>query len=155
MRLAASDHKSQYVSFRLDHTLAGMNILDIREIVPYVKVAAVQQAPEFVLGLMNLRGQILTVLDIGILLGLDRRTIHPETHIVIFKHKAVGFVVDQIGDVINADQKSIESTPANIAANIQKYMDHIIHLPNGVLIILNADKVLSIPQTINETVKEP
>jgi purine-binding chemotaxis protein CheW len=105
------ESKSKYVTFRLSNNLIGFNILDIREIVPYIKVTDVQQSQDFVLGLMNLRGQILTVLDIGVLLGLEKRTIHSESHIIIFKHKKVGFVVDQIKDVIGTEHKNMESYP--------------------------------------------
>ncbi|MBU1342305.1 MAG: chemotaxis protein CheW [Proteobacteria bacterium] len=150
MNLIKIHHKSQYVTFRLADNLIGINILDIREIVPYIKITQVQQTPAFVLGLINLRGQILTVLDIGVLLGLEKREAHSKSHIIIFKHKNVGFIVDQIGDVIGTDQKHMESIPANIDANIQKYMENIINLPDEILMILNAKKVLSYMQTKDE-----
>lgn len=143
LNLTKLNHSFQYVTFRLAHNLIGVNILDIREIVPYVRITQVQQAPEFVLGLMNLRGQILTILDIGVLLGLESRRIHSDTHIFIFKHRDVGFVVDQTGDVVGADQEHIESIPANIDPGIQKFLENIINLPDEILMILNAKKILS------------
>ncbi|MCD4719858.1 MAG: chemotaxis protein CheW [Desulfobacula sp.] len=154
MNLTRFNHKSQYITFRLADNLIGINILDIREIVPYIKITKVQQAPAFVLGLINLRGQILIVLDIGIFLGLEKRDIHPDSHIIIFKHKDVGFIVDQIGDVIGADQKYIESIPANIEPDIQKYMENIINLPQEILMILNAQKILSTTQIKDEIAKD-
>ena len=150
MNLTKFYHKFQHVTFRLADNLIGINILDIREIVPYIKITKVQQAPAFVLGLINLRGQILTILDIGVFLGLEKRNTHSETHIIIFKHKDVGFIVDQIGDVIGTDQKHIESIPANIEPDIQKYMVNIINQPEEILMILNAQKILSFTQTNDE-----
>ncbi|MCP3875159.1 MAG: purine-binding chemotaxis protein CheW [Desulfobacteraceae bacterium] len=148
------DHKFQYVTFRLAHNLIGINILDIREIVPYIKITRIQQAQEFILGLINLRGQILTILDVGVLLGLEKRKIHSQSHIIMFKHKDVGFIVDQIGDVIGADKKNIESIPANIEPGTKKYMENIINLPEEVLMILDAKKVLLHTQTDDEMSKE-
>ncbi len=145
------ESKSQYVTFRLSHNLIGINILDIREIVPYIKVTEVQQSQDFVLGLMNLRGQILTVLDIGVLLGFEKRKIHSQSHIIIFKHKKVGFIVDQIKDVLDMENKNIESIPANIEPGIQTYMENIISLPKEILMILNAKKILSYTQKHEET----
>ena len=142
---------TKYVTFRLAQALIGVNILDIREIVSCTRSTKVQQAPEFVFGLMNLRGQILTILDIGVLLGQKKSQIHSNSHVFIFKHTNVGFIVDQIGDVVAIDKKQIEVTPANIKPGIQKYMDHIINLPEEILMILNAKKVLSFVQTKNET----
>lgn len=150
MNLTPTNQTSRYITFRLDTNLIGIDILDIREIIPCQKITLVQHAPDFVSGLINLRGQILTVLDIGIFLGLEKRKIHSETHIIIFKYKEVGFVVDQIGDVIEVDQETIESIPANIEADIQKYMKNIINLPEEILMILNTQKVLSYTQAKNE-----
>ncbi|NOX35495.1 MAG: purine-binding chemotaxis protein CheW [Deltaproteobacteria bacterium] len=154
MDLSKSNNKSRYITFRLADNLIGINILDIREIIPDIKITKVQQAPEFVLGLISLRGQILTIIDIGVMLGLESRIVHSGTHIIIFKHKDAGFIVDQIGDVIGVDQKYIESIPANINHDIQKYMENIINLPEEALMILNAEKVLSYTETHDETAKE-
>ena len=152
MNLTKLNHTLQYVTFRLAQNLIGVNILDIREIVPCARITRVQQAPEFVMGLMNLRGQILTVLDIGVMLGLTKCRIHPDTHIFIFKHRDVGFAVDQTGDVIGTDPEHIEAVPANIESGIQKFLENIINLPDEVLMILNAKKLMS--QTQYEVPKE-
>jgi purine-binding chemotaxis protein CheW len=151
MNLTKLNHQSRYVTFRLARNLIGIDILDIREIIPHIKITKVHQAPEFVSGLINLRGQTLIVLDIGILLGFEKRHIHSDSHIIIFKHKNVGFIVDQVNDVVSADQKYIDSIPANIEPGIQRYMENIVNLPEEILIILNADKILSYTQTRHET----
>lgn len=62
--------------------------------------------------------------------------------------------MDQVGDVIGAEKKPIESLPANMGADIQKYTDHIITLPEESLMILNAKKVLAYSQTDNKMLKE-
>lgn len=137
------NHQSQCVTFKLAHNLIGVNILDIREIVPCRRIARIAQAPEFVLGLMNLRGQILTVLDIGVLLGLDIRTVHEGSHVIIFKRNPVGFIVDKIGDVVGIDRDQVGAVPANIAPGIQDYMEGILTLPEDILMLLDAKRILS------------
>jgi len=149
MDLEKTGHKFQCVSFRLGHTLFGVDILDIREIISCAKMTQVQQAPKFVLGLINLRGQVLTIFDISVLLGLDHHRVHSDSHIIIFKHKPVGFVVDQVGDVIDIDPKDRTSVPANIEPGIQTYMEHIIRLPEDILMILAAPKILSGAHTLD------
>jgi purine-binding chemotaxis protein CheW len=136
-------HQSQCVSFKLAHNLMGVNILDIREIVPCRKITPVAQAPGFVTGLMNLRGQILTVLDIGVLLGLEKRAVQAGSHVIVFKNRPVGFIVDRIGDVVGIDPQQMEAIPANIDPKIQEYMEHIIRLPDDILMLLDAAKLLS------------
>jgi purine-binding chemotaxis protein CheW len=137
----------QYISFRLAHTLMGIDILDIREIVPCSRITRVQLAPRFVLGLVNLRGQILTILDIRVLLGLDSPDQVSDGHVIVFKHANVGFAVDQIGDVSSIDRGKIESVPANVTPGVQAYADAVISLQEGVMVILNAHKILSCART--------
>ncbi len=146
MNLIKIDHKFQYITFRLANNLIGVSILAVREIVPKFKITEVQKSPDFVLGLMNLRGQILTVFDVGVLFGFEKRQIHSDSHIIIFKHKDVGFIVDQIGDVVGVNDKNIESIPANIEPEIQKYMENIVNLPDEILMVMNAKKVLAYTQ---------
>lgn len=143
--MAVSDgvNISRYVTFKLDDNLAGMNILDISEIVPCTRISPVPQAPDFVLGLINLRGQILAILDIGVLLGMEKRVVGKESHFIIFKHKDTGFIVDRIGDVISTDQAKRDKIPENINPEIQSYMDYVIDLPDEVLMVLSAPKIQS------------
>lgn len=141
--VAEFNHQSQCVTFRLARNLIGINILDIREIVPCRKITRIAKSPRFVMGLMNLRGQILTVLDIGVLFGLQSRTAQKDSFVIIFKHKDVGFIVDKIGDVIGVEQTAIEPVPANIEPGIQEYMEHVINLPDELLMLLNAKKIFS------------
>ncbi|MCF6246836.1 MAG: chemotaxis protein CheW [Desulfobacula sp.] len=143
MKFSKLAHQSQCVTFRLDHNMIGINILDIREIIPCKKITHIARSPQFVSGLMNLRGQILTILDIGVLLGLESRIIHSDSYVIVFKHKNIGFIVDKIGDVVGIEQKLIEAIPANIDPAIQEYMEHIVNLPDEILMLLNAKKVLS------------
>lgn len=143
MDLSNIGDKSRYVTFKLDDNLVGINILDIREIVPYIKITQVAQSPEFVMGLINLRGQILVVFDIGVLLGLGKRTFGKDSHIILFKHKDVGFIVDKIGDVISTDKEFSEDIPANIDSGIKEYMEKIINFSGDILLILDAQKILS------------
>lgn len=141
------NNKFQYITFRLARNLMGVNILDIREIVRFTRITKVHCAPRFVMGLMNLRGQILTILDISVLLGIEKPGRDSGSHIIVFKHTNVGFAVDQIGDMFDIDTENVEAVPANIDARIQKYTDTIINLPDGVMLIINAEKIISCIKT--------
>jgi purine-binding chemotaxis protein CheW len=140
-----------YVTFRLAHTPMAISILDVREIVPRIKITQVHQAPDFVMGLINLRGRILTVLDLGLLLGLEQDSPPFPGHIIIFKHWDLGFAVDRIGDMISIDPDLIESLPANMDDRIRNTMDGIANGPKEALIILNAQKILAASQIPGES----
>lgn len=134
---------SRYVTFKLHDNLAGINILDIREIVPFARITPVPQAPEFIMGLINLRGQILAILDIGILLGMGKREYGAESHFIIFKHKDTGFAVDRIGDVIITDETRTGKIPENLNPQLHSYIENVIDMPEDILMVLNARKMLS------------
>lgn len=143
-----SNQNFQYISFNLSHTLMGIDILDIREIFPCSRITRVQLSPRFVLGLVNLRGRILTILDIRVLLGLEPPdTTHTVSHVIVFKYANVGFAVDGIGDVSSIDRGKIESVPANVTPGVQAYADAVINLQEGVMVLLNAHKILSCART--------
>lgn len=144
----------QYITFSLARNLMGVDILDIREIIPCTRVTRVHRAPRFVMGLMNLRGQILTILDIGVLMGIEKQGKKFGSHIIVFKHANVGFAVDQIGDLFDVDKEKIESIPVNIDPQIQKYSDTIINLPDGVMMIVNAGKIIACIRTETRSSKE-
>nr|NJM00872.1 purine-binding chemotaxis protein CheW [Desulfobacula sp.] len=148
------NHIFRYITFRLAQTLMGVDILDIREILPCKKVTRVHRAPGFVMGLANLRGQILTVLDIGVLLGLETPGRDSGSHIIVFKHTRVGFAVDQIGDVFSTGRERIEPVPANISPGIQKYSDTVINLPEGAMILLKAGTILACVRTEAGSLRE-
>ena len=142
MQTAFNDTTQRFVSFWFGDSLVGIDILEIREIVPAGRVAPVPQAPHFVMGLINLRGQILPVLDIAALLGLTETRPGRENHIIIFKHREVGFMVDRIGDVVSLETLPDEDIPANIDPGVRQYMKHVIDLPAGILMVLDAVEVL-------------
>lgn len=143
----------QYITFRLAQSLMGVDILDIREIIPCTRITRVQCAPGFVTGLINLRGQILTILDISVLMGFEK-TGQPGSHIIVFKHRNVGFVVDQIGDLFDVERSRIESIPVNVDPKIKKYSDTIVNLDDNVLMIINAGKIIACNRTETRYLKE-
>jgi len=111
---------SQYSTFRLGDRLFGLDLMVIREINRILDITPVPHAREYIRGFINLRGQIVTILDLAVRLGLPPQDIGEESHNIILKTNAelasarlggqhatstdlVGFLVDAIGDVVEAD----------------------------------------------------
>lgn len=148
-------HDEQYVSFRIDEHLFGINILTVREIIRNVNFTPVERSPESVRGLLNLRGQIITVLDLGPALGLPLREIGPETRCVIIKTadevaalieqgllteemsgEAVGLVVDGISDVVDVGEDVLEAPPANANGIDCAHLKGVVKLDSKLLLVL-------------------
>ena len=132
----------QFVTFRIDNNLAGIDILKVREINRVLDITPVPHAPEYVLGLINLRGQTVTVFDLGVRLGLLPRDITPETHNLILKRDTVGLLVDDIGDVIEAEENEIRPPPANIGEINGEFVESVVKLDEEILMVLSSEKIL-------------
>lgn len=153
---------SQYSTFRLGDRLFGLDIVLIREINRNLDITPVPHATEHIRGLINLRGQIVTILDLGVRLGLAQREITDETHNIILKtngelasvrqsngdrfltsNDLVGFLVDAIGDVVEADESCIEPPSANVSEEEGRFLSGVIKTDAGLLVLLDLKEVLS------------
>ncbi len=132
----------QFVTFGIDDYLLGIDILKVREINRVLDITPVQHARTYVRGLINLRGQTVTVFDLGRRLGLALRKIAEESHNIILKNDAVGLLVDSIRDVVVAQDDEIEQPPANVGGIEGKFIEGIVKLEKDLLLILSAEKIL-------------
>ncbi len=132
----------QFVTFRIEGDLLGMDVLRVREINRILDITPVPKAPAYVRGLVNLRGQTLTVFDLGIRLGLPPRAITEESHNVVLKHHPVGFLVDSIGDIVQCDELEVEQCPANAGNIEEKFIEGVLKLEDELLVILHTGKLL-------------
>lgn len=145
---------SQFITFNIDRNLVGINIKDVREINRILDLTPVQHAPEYVKGLVNLRGNTVTVFDLGKRLGLKGHEITEESHNIILKKDTVGLLVDNIGDVIEAEEEDIESPPANMGGVDGKFVEGVLKLKEDILLILSAEYLLKYEPVQTEEEKE-
>jgi purine-binding chemotaxis protein CheW len=152
-----------YATFSLDQRLFGQSIPMIREIIRSCAITPVPHAPPHVRGLINLRGQVVTILDLAVRLGMPRRATDDKSHIIILKTDAelasmqsrgeghglqtssdvVGFLVDTIGDVVEADEAKIEPPSANVTESEGRFLTGVIQSDTGLLVLLNIRSVLA------------
>lgn len=135
-------NSKQFVTFRIDDYLLGIDILKVREINRFLDITPVQHAREHIRGLINLRGQTVTVFDLGIRLGLKYREITGESHNIILKNDLVGLLVDSIGDVVEAQNHAIENPPANVGEIEGKFIEGVVTLEDELLVVLSSEKIL-------------
>ncbi len=133
----------QFVTFRIENNLIGINILHVREINRVLDMTPVQHSPAYVRGLVNLRGQTVTVFDLGVRLNLPSREITIDSHNIILKHDTVGLLVDSIGDVVDTHDEGIEPPPANMGGIDEELIEGVVKLEDELLVILSAEKILA------------
>lgn len=107
----------KYLTFALGLEEFGLEILKVREIIGYMAITAVPQTPNYVKGVINLRGQVIPVVDLRAKFGMDSAQTTPETCIIVVETTqegrkfSTGIVVDRVRDVLNILDETIEASP--------------------------------------------
>lgn len=136
----------ELATFYIGDALCGMDILKIQEVNKLMQMTKVPQAPDYVLGILNLRGQIVTILDLGRKLGLGETDITQDPRNIIVNSAGghVGLLVRKISDVVAVDMEKRETAPANMRGIQGEYFNGVYKTDKNLIGILNVDKVLSI-----------
>lgn len=139
-----TDDKMEIATFYVGEALCGIDILNIQEINKQTEVTTVPQAPEYVKGVLNLRGRIVTVIDLGEKIGLSPITVNKDNrNVIVDSHdEHIGLLVDRISDVMMADTTKIESPPANIGGIQGKYFSGVFKTDNSLVGILDIETAL-------------
>ena len=145
---------SQFATFHVGEHLFGLDILGVREIIRVFNITPVPRAEPHIRGLINLRGQIVTILDLAVRLGLEDRQGAEESYVVILDARSVpparegqgealaGFLVDTIGDVVEADPSLLEPAPANVTEADGRCVQGVLKTGTDLLLLLNLDSIL-------------
>lgn len=133
-----------YVSCRVDDLLLGVELSRVREINRTVEVTPVPRTPASVRGLVNLRGELVTVLDLRYLLTRQPTQLQRRTRNVILQTEAepVGLLVDQVGDVVESSSGQLEPVPFEVRGIDAGMFTGVMQLESGLLVILDLDAVV-------------
>lgn len=136
----------ELATFFIGNALCGMDILKVQEINKLSQMTRVPKAPEYVLGILNLRGQIVTIIDLGKKLGLGETDTSQDSRNIIVNSPGghVGFLVNSIGDVVTADMERVERAPANMSGIQGDFFTGVFKTQNNLIGMLDVDKVLSL-----------
>lgn len=136
----------ELATFYVGNALCGMDILKVQEINKLMQMTKVPQAPDYVLGILNLRGQIVTIIDLGKKLGLGETDLSKDPRNIIVNSAGghVGLLVRQISDVVEADMEKKEHAPANMGGIQGEFFTGVYKTDTELIGILDVDKVLSI-----------
>lgn len=144
---------AQYCTFWVDGLFFGVAVSEVQEVLRYQQLTAVPAAPEAVQGLINLRGQIVTALDLRCRLGLPARAEDalPMNVIIRSRGEVVSLLVDDIGDVIDTAGLELEPAPANIPSIVQDVVVGVLPLPDSILLVLDADRAADVTAVLETT----
>lgn len=152
----------QFVTFTIDEQLFGIEILYVRELNQISEITDIELAPDYIAGLLNLRGQVVTIFDIGKRLGYESRLDDAKTCNIILKTDAeltlirgqevrsdlhssespAGLLVDAFGDIVEVEDDCVESAPANIMDQESMFIANVVKIEDMLFSVLDVSKLL-------------
>jgi len=146
---AMADKEGKYLTFSLANEEYGIGILKINEIIGMMPVTTVPRTPEFVKGVINLRGKVIPVMDLRLRLKMEPMGYTDRTCIIVVEIESqagmvqIGAVVDSVSEVLNVGGNDIEETPSFGTKLDTEYILGIAKMEGGVKILVDIDKVLT------------
>jgi purine-binding chemotaxis protein CheW len=143
------DKEGKYLTFSLSEEEYGIGILKIKEIIGMMPITTVPQTPDFVKGVINLRGKVIPVVDLRLRFKMDVKDYTERTCIIVVEIEGtsgtilMGIVVDSVSEVLNIKADEIEETPTFGTKLNTDYIFGMAKMEGGVKILLDIDQVLS------------
>jgi purine-binding chemotaxis protein CheW len=136
----------ELITFYVGDALCGLDILKVQEINKLMEMTKVPQSPDYMIGILNLRGQIVTIIDLGQKLGLGNAEVGNESRNIIVNATGehIGLLVTRISDVIMADPDKIEPAPANMSGIQGGFFIGVYKTESKLIGILDVKEVLRI-----------
>ena len=137
--------EGKFLTFALGHEEYGLEILEVREIIGLMEITAVPEVPEYVKGVINLRGKIIPVIDLRLKFSMPKAEYTKETCIIVLNvfNALMGIIVDRVCEVVDIPQGNIEPPP-NFGARVHTdFITGVGKVGEKVKILLNIQKVLT------------
>lgn len=141
-----SDHSLlQLVTFRVASEEFGIDILSVQEIIRTMEITKVPRAPMIVEGVINLRGKVIPIIDLRKKFGLESKPHDSKTRIIVvdLRGMVVGFVVDEVSEVLRIPSSTVEPPPAIVSGIDSEYIDGVGKIEDRLLILLDLDRLLT------------
>ncbi|KFL33443.1 MULTISPECIES: chemotaxis protein CheW [unclassified Sulfurospirillum] len=152
---------NRFLTFYLEEEVYGVHISDVKEIIAMMKTTPVPKTPKFIQGVMNLRGNIIPVVDMRLKFDMPSIPAHMYTAIVIIKlgEKQIGFIVDKVEEVINVEEEHLSIPPefgghidTRFIKNMAQYKQKVVMILD--LLALFGEEELTMVQNLSKTASE-
>ena len=140
-----NDEVLQWVTFKLDSETYGINVMQVQEVLRYSEIAPVPGAPTYVLGIINLRGNVVTVIDTRQRFGLNPADISDNTRIVIIEaeKQVIGILVDSVAEVVYLKNSEIDDAPNVVIDDSARFIQGVSNREGELLILVDLNQLLS------------
>lgn len=141
----AAGHTDLLATFYIREAHCALDAAGVQEVIRLGPLTPVRHAPEEVLGIINLRGRIVTVLDVGLELGFAKVAPGPETRVFIVEDRGefIGLLVDRVGEVVETDGSRLEAPPANVSQVQGRFFKGICRAGGKVIALVDVNQLLA------------
>ncbi|MDX3773771.1 chemotaxis protein CheW [Chromatiaceae bacterium AAb-1] len=141
----AADVVLQWVTFKLQEETYGINVMQVQEVLRYTEIAPVPGSPDYVLGIINLRGNVVTVIDTRARFGLPTGEVTDSSRIVIIEaeKQVIGILVDSVAEVVYLKQSDIDTAPNVGTDESARFIQGVSNREGELLILVDLNKLLS------------
>jgi len=143
------DEVDQIITFRIEDEEYGLEILKVKEVIRIKEITRLPKAPSFVKGVINLRGDVIPIIDLRDKFGLSQREYSEMTRVIVAEvdNKSIGMVVDSVSHVIRISSDQIDPSPL-ISGLASEYVRGVVKLGERLIVLLNIDKILTTEEKI-------
>jgi len=135
----------QWVTYQLESETYGINVMQVQEVLRITEIAPVPGAPDYVIGIINLRGNVVTVIDTRRRFGLTSKESDDHTRIIIVEvnGNVIGMLVDSVAEVVYLHQSEIDSAPNVSSDDSSRFIQGVCSRDENLLILVDVDKFLT------------
>jgi purine-binding chemotaxis protein CheW len=140
-----NDEVLQWVTFKLEEETYGINVMQVQEVLRYTEIAPVPGAPDYVLGIINLRGNVVTVIDTRARFGLMSGEVSDNSRIVIIEaeKQVIGIMVDSVAEVVYLKSSEIDVAPNVGTDESAKFIQGVSNREGELLILVDLNKLMT------------
>jgi purine-binding chemotaxis protein CheW len=137
--------KDKYITFRLGNEEYAIEICFVREIIGMQKITRLPDMPHYIMGVINLRGNVIPIIDIRLRFNMEAAVFSVRTCIIVvnMEDATVGLIVDEVSEVLDIAAASIDPPPGAAGGNKSRYIKGLGRIGDDVKIILSMDEILS------------
>ena len=140
----ASDETEEFVTFTIAGQLFGIPVLQIQDVLSSYQITPIPLAPPEITGSLNLRGRVVTAIDVRLRLGLSARPKDAESMSIVAENEGelYSLMVDSVGEVLALSQSAYERNPPTLDAKFRAFSDGIYRLDKQLLVVLDVNRLL-------------
>lgn len=139
------DAVSQWVTFTLDAEVYGVDVMQVQEVLSMPEITPVPGAPSWILGIINLRGNVVTVIDTRMRLGISARPAEASNRVIVVEaaEQVAGILVDSVAEVADISAAQIENAPDIGSRECARYVHGVVNRNGTLLILLDGARLLA------------